>query len=354
METSMSVYKPEIVGWELTLQCNLKCLHCGSAASPETARRRELTLEECKAVVTELDELGAKRITLTGGEPFLCEHWEPLAQFISERTMDLQFVSNGVLITDSLSKKLQKLPGRVNVGLSLDGGTPETHDYIRNCPGLFDKVLDTIKRLSDHGISVAIITTVQKINFPELEDLYHILARAGIYAWQIQMAMPIGRMSHQREKVLTGEETLSLAQFIARIRGEGNLRVETADSLGYYSSLEPKLRETPWAGCSAGISVLGIRSNGDITGCLSLLETEPEGNLRETPLSEIWLSPDSFSYNRKFSVEDLKGECADCKYGDICRGGCSFLCHSLTGEYHNNPLCLRLFDKDPDSVILVG
>ena len=347
-------YIPEIVGWELTLKCNLKCVHCGSAAGPSTVRDRELTLEECKSVTRELVTLGAKRITLTGGEPFLCEHWEPLAQFISGEGVDLQFVSNGVLVNDVLAKKLQNIPGRVTVGLSLDGATPETHEHIRNCPGLFTKVLKAIDILKDHGISVAVITTVHKDNFSELPDLYKLLVSTGIYAWQIQLAMPIGRMSHQSGKVLTGGEALQLAQFIVSIREKGNLRVETADNLGYYNSLETKLRPSVWTGCSAGIRVLGIRSNGDITGCLSLLETEPEGNVRDQPLSEIWLNPESFSYNRKFTIDDLKGVCKDCKYGDVCRGGCSFLCKSLTGEYHNNPLCLRLFDKEPDSVILIG
>lgn len=350
----MRRYIPEIVGWELTLRCNLQCVHCGSAASPETVRSCELTLPECKTVVKELVQLGTKRITLTGGEPFLCEHWEPLAHFITEQSVDVQFVSNGVLITDALAQRLQDLPGRVNVGVSLDGAVAETHDSIRNCPGLFTKVLNVFERLKDHDIPVAVITTVHRDNFSELEALYKILSRAGIYAWQIQMAMPIGRMSCQQGKILTGGEALQLARFIARIRGEGNLRVETADNLGYYNSLETALREQVWTGCSAGMTVMGIRSNGDITGCLSLLETEPEGNVRDRHLSEIWLDPDSFSYNRKFSITDLKGECVNCPYGDICRGGCSFLCQSLTGQYHNNPLCLRLVDEDPDSVILVG
>lgn len=350
----MSMYIPEIVGWELTLKCNLKCVHCGSAAGPSTARSRELNLEECKSVVRELVALGTKRITLTGGEPFLCKHWGPLARFISEQGIDLQFVSNGLLVNTRLSEKLQKLPGRVTVGLSLDGAHPETHEYIRNSPGLFAKVLEDIDILKDHGIHVAVITTVHKDNFSELNDLYKILQHAGIYAWQIQLAMPIGRMSDQTEKVLTGEEALSLARFIVSVREEGSLRVETADNLGYYNSLESKLRESVWAGCSAGIRVLGIRSNGDITGCLSLLETVPEGNVRDQPLSEMWLNPGLFSYNRNFKISDLKGECKECEFGDVCRGGCSFLCQSLTGEYHNNPLCLRLYDKDPDSVILVG
>lgn len=348
------MYTPEIVGWEVTLKCNLQCKHCGSAAGPSTARRGELTLKECMTVAEQVVALGAKRIALSGGEPFLCEHWESLARFISEQGVEVQFVSNGSLIDETVAKTLQKFPHRATVGLSLDGAVPETHEYIRNCPGLYKKVFDVIDILKEHEIPVAVITTVHKGNSSELNDLYEILRHSGIYAWQVQLAMPIGRMKHQRENILTGEEALDLARFIVRIREEGVFRVETAENLGYYNSLEARLRGSPWAGCSAGVRVIGIRSNGDVTGCLSLIETEPEGNVKEQPVAEIWENPDNFSYNRQFTLNDLKGPCIDCKYGFICRGGCSFLCHSLTGEYHNNPLCLRLFDTDPDSVVLVG
>ncbi|MGD2249256.1 MAG: radical SAM protein [Candidatus Methanofastidiosia archaeon] len=345
---------PKIVGWEVTRKCNLQCRHCGSAAGPETARSSELTLKESIKVAEQLIDLGSKRIALSGGEPFMCNHWEPLARFISEQGAEVQFVSNGVLIDDNVAKTLQEFPGRATVGLSLDGAVPETHEYIRNCPGLYKKVFEDIDILKEHNIPVAVITTVHEDNFSELHDLYKILYNSGIYAWQVQMAMPIGRMANQREKILTGEKALELARFIVSIREKSVFRIETAENLGYYNSLEAKLRSSPWTGCSAGIRVLGIRSNGDVIGCLSLIDTEPEGNVREQSIADIWEDPDNFSYNRKFKISDLKGPCKDCKYGFVCRGGCSFLCRSLTGEYHNNPLCLRLVDKDSDSVVLVG
>jgi len=353
-ELSPRVYKLEIVGWEITLRCNLQCLHCGSSAGPSSTRTCELDLEECKSVVRQLVALGTSRIVLSGGEPFLCDHWEPLAQFICDQGIYLQFVSNGTLIDDNLSRKLQNLPGKVAVGLSLDGAVPETHENLRNSPGLFQKVLRAIKLLRVHGIPVAVITTVHKDNLAELRGLYKLLLQSGVYVWQIQLAMPSGRMSDHPEMVLSGEESLSLARFIARVRDEGNLRVVAGDNLGYYNSLEIKLRESLWTGCPAGIRALGIRSNGDVTGCLSLQETAAEGNVREKSLAEIWLNPELFSYNRKFKISDLEGECKDCKFGSLCRGGCSFLCKSLTGEYHNNPLCLRLYDRGSDSVIFVG
>ncbi|MGA9657100.1 MAG: radical SAM protein, partial [Polyangia bacterium] len=58
---------PRACAWELTLGCNLRCRHCGSAAGPR--RADELTLEECLRVADELGALGCQRATLTGGEP---------------------------------------------------------------------------------------------------------------------------------------------------------------------------------------------------------------------------------------------------------------------------------------------
>ena len=263
------------------------------------------------------------------------------------------FFTNGTLIDEDLVRRLQDLSGRIAVGLSLDGSTAETHEYLRNSPNIFPKVLEALDLLRVHKIPASVVTTVHKKNLAELDELYKLLLPSGIYAWQLQPAMPSGRMSDHPEQILNGEECLSVARFIARVRNEGNIRVTAGDNLGYYASSETEIRESLWTGCPAGIRVLGIRSNGDVTGCLSLQETESEGNLRERSLSEIWFDPELFAYNRKFKLSDLKGECKDCKYGFLCRGGCSFLSQSLTGGYHNNPLCLRLYDKEPDSVMIV-
>ena len=64
-----SVYVPEHAVWELTLRCNMKCLHCGSSAG--RARANELTVDECLRVADDLLTLGCRQITFIGGEIFL-------------------------------------------------------------------------------------------------------------------------------------------------------------------------------------------------------------------------------------------------------------------------------------------
>jgi MoaA/NifB/PqqE/SkfB family radical SAM enzyme len=57
------------VVWELTLRCDQPCSHCGSRAG--AARARELSPAECLAVVPQLVEMGAREVTLIGGEAYL-------------------------------------------------------------------------------------------------------------------------------------------------------------------------------------------------------------------------------------------------------------------------------------------
>ncbi len=53
----------------------------------------------------------------------------------------------------------------------------------------------------------------------------------------------------------------------------------------------------------------------------------------------VWNNPDAFAYNRKFRVQDLKGSCAGCEFGDVCRGGCTWTSVAHAGHPHEFPHC---------------
>ena len=71
-------YLPEVCVWELTLRCNMRCLHCGSAAGK--ARADELTVRECLGVADQLLDLGCRQTTFIGGEVLLYRGWERVAR----------------------------------------------------------------------------------------------------------------------------------------------------------------------------------------------------------------------------------------------------------------------------------
>jgi len=184
-----SKFVPVSAVWEITLACNMKCMHCGSAAGK--IRSNELTTEEALVLCEELKKLGTGLVTLIGGEPFLRKDWYKIAQKIKDLGMDLTIISNGLIIDKKIVTQLKKL-NPYAVAISLDGATSETHDSIRGVKGSFDKCISCLKLLKEFGLSTSVITTLHKRNVRELTKIRDLLLNRGI-AWQIQMAGPTGR-----------------------------------------------------------------------------------------------------------------------------------------------------------------
>lgn len=155
--------------------------------------------------------------------------------------------------------------------------------------------------------------------------------------------MPFGNF--RPEQTLSKEEFYASALFIAKQRLDSRFKelpVVGAHCYGYHSSL---LRSRRWQGCTAGISTVGITSNGSIVGCLALGNDRfIEGNVRTSTLAEIWNDPDHFSYTRKFDLSRLGENCSSCRYGASCKGGCNSVSYALTGKFHNNPYCFHAIE----------
>jgi len=339
-----SKYIPVSVAWEITLACNMNCMHCGSSAG--RLRSNELTTKEALDLCDQLHELNAKVINLTGGEPILRKDWSEIGKKIRDLGMDLSLLSNGLAIDEKTVSILRKLDVYA-MAVSLDGGTPKTHDSIRGIKGSFDRCMSSLELLQKESLPTTVITTVHKGNIKELPLIREqILNRAR--AWQIQIAAPIGRFP--KNLILSKEEFYSLALFIAATRRKysvKDLAIMGAHSMGYHSKILRNTMVTPiWKGCQAGISSLAIQSDGGIKGCLSLPNDYIEGNIRERSLIDIWNNPNFASYNRKFKQEDLKGSCKSCKYSKRCKGGCETISTALTGELHCDPYCLFLIEQE--------
>ncbi|MFW9990171.1 MAG: SPASM domain-containing protein, partial [Candidatus Odinarchaeota archaeon] len=230
------------------------------------------------------------------------------------------------------------------VSLSLDGAISETHDYIRGIKGAYDKVLESIKLLQKEDIPVSVITTVSKLNIKELILIRDLLLNRKI-AWQIQIALPIGRFP--RDLVISRKEFYGVAMFIASSLQKFSIKelpVIGAHCFGFFSILLPELGLEPWIGCQAGKSVLGIQSNGNIKGCLTLPDDFIEGNIRTTRLSSILNNKFELKYNQYSNKIGLKNYCATCKMFRKCHAGC--LGTMLALNTPETPYCLRAIEKD--------
>ena len=340
-------FAPRRCTWEITLACNLRCGHCGSRAGQ--ARPDELTTEEAFQLIDDLADLGCGHVSLAGGEPTLREDWDKLVARLVSRGVKASMISNGLTWSDDLTRRA-RAAGIHRMGFSLDG-LERTHDCVRKAQDGHRRVLQAIDSCVAAGIHIVAVTHITRRSLPELEAIHALLASHGVATWQVQIGVPMGNMAEDQENVLRPEDVGQLVPRLVSLRRQGRAPlVVAADNVGYFGDAEEELREPGrrvnfWVGCRAGIDVLGIESHGDVKGCLSLpsglngRQDFVEGNLRRKPLPEIWQSPDAFAYNCKFRVEDLRGACAGCEFGEICRGGCTWTSVAHSGHPHDFPHC---------------
>ena len=334
------------VVWEITLKCNARCLHCGSSAGE--AREDELTAEESLNICDQLAEIGCKSVNLIGGELFLRADWHEIIKRLIERNIDVSIITNGIALTEDKIDFLQDI-GIKTLGISIDGGTPETNDNIRQVPGLFNKIFDIMRYIEKRNIDTVAITTLNKLNILELAQLREKLINSPFKAWQIQLAAPHGRMKN--DIFLDLFEYYISALFFAQSRmiiPMNKLAIVCLHDYGYYSKVIPRHTSySQWKGCPAGNGVLGIRSDGKVQGCLSIYRDEfSEGDLRQQSLKEIWNSKKLCRWNKRFNrYLSLKGFCKSCEFGLVCLGGCSDIAYSLTENVGENPQCYHAIES---------
>ena len=335
--------------WEITLKCNLACSHCGSRAGD--ARTEELSTVEAFDVVRQLAEIGIEEVTLVGGEAFMRSDWLEIAKAITDAGMICGMTTGGFGISLETARRMKEAGIKI-VSVSVDGGTPETHDDLRGKQGAWRSAFRTINHLRAAGISLSCNTQINRLSAPELPIIYEKIRDAGVEVWQIQLTVPMGNAADNADMLLQPYELLDIFPMLARIakraKQEG-VRIQSANNLGYYGPYERLLRGggnewTFWQGCGAGLNGLGIEADGKIKGCPSLpTAAYTGGNIRDRSLQEIVEQTEELKFNLKAGTEQgtdhLWGFCKTCEHAELCRGGCSWAAHVFFDRRGNNPYC---------------
>ncbi|MEK1842014.1 MAG: radical SAM protein, partial [Pseudomonas sp.] len=236
-ETDLKRYVPVHVVWEITLACDLKCLHCGSRAGHR--RPDELNTRECLDVIDSLAALGTREITLIGGEAYLRKDWTQLIQAIHDHGMYCAIQTGGRNLTPA---KMQAAvdAGLNGVGVSLDGLAP-LHDAVRNVPGSFDKAVDTLRRAKQSGLAVSVNTQIGAATLPDLPELMDLIIGLGATHWQIQLTVAMGNAVDHPELLLQPYQLLEVMPLLARLYREGvdrGLLMNVGNNIGYYGPYE--------------------------------------------------------------------------------------------------------------------
>jgi len=348
METTKDNYRLTAAVWEITMNCNMRCKHCGSSCTGPLPD--ELTTGEALNLCDDLAKLGLNRITLSGGEPFTRPDWHLIVERLSKNKVLTNILSNGWFITEEIAQKA-KDAGVVNIGISLDGLEP-THDYIRK-KGSYQQIMRALEIFDKLKIPAGIVTCIHGKNYNELPKMKEMLIEKKVRDWQLQAAVPMGNLMEHLDWILEAEYLDPIIDFAHDTMKEGKINAYLADDIGYFNlnEIEVKKNSTKsqfysgiWNGCPAGKSIIGVRCNGDIIGCLSIRDDSYiEGNIRQIPLEVLWTRPGAFSWNRDLKKCNLSGFCKKCQFANYCLGGCSGAKILRYKEISDNKFCSYRF-----------
>ena len=294
--------KRPVVVWNVTRQCNLKCVHCYAHAKDQTFEN-ELSFEEGKTLIDDLAGFGVPVLLFSGGEPLVRKDLPDLADYAVQKGMRAVISTNGTLITQKMARTLKQI-GLSYVGISLDG-MEAINDHFRGVPGAFNKAMQGIRNSQEAGIKVGLRFTINKANVQEIPSIFDLLEEMDIPRVCFYHLVYAGRGSKMVEEDLSHEETRAAVDLIMdrtkdlHDRGKPK-EVLTVDNHadGPYLYLR-MLKEDPERAKEV-LELLKMNegnNTGRGIGCISWDgSVHPDqfwrhysfGNIKDRPFSEIW------------------------------------------------------------------
>lgn len=327
---------PICLTWELTYACNLSCLHCLSSSGRRDPR--ELSTEECKAVIDELERMQVFYVNIGGGEPTVRSDFWELVDYATAHHVGVKFSTNGVKITPEVAARLAA-SYYVDVQISLDGATAEVNDAVRGA-GSYDTAIRAMQNLSDAGyrnFKISVVCTRQ--NLGQLDDFKAIADRYGAQL-RLTRLRPSGRGADVWEDLHpTAEQQRQLYDWLVA-HGENVLTGDSFFHLSAYGQALPGLNL-----CGAGRVVCLIDPIGDVYACpFAIHEEFLAGSVRANGgFQTVWRESALFT---KLRNPQTGGACTSCAFFDSCRGGCMaakfFTGLPLDGP---DPECVRGFGE---------
>jgi radical SAM protein with 4Fe4S-binding SPASM domain len=289
---------------EVTLRCNIRCLHCYNFDRDEpraACDKPELSTEEILRVMGELKAAGCLFVALTGGESLSHPDLFVFIDHARKLNMSVQLLTNGTMLKPGIASRLATFENLLGVSVSLYGATPEVHDSVTQMPGSFRRTWDGIRSLRHVGVSVRLKFILMKQNAHEA---------AAMRATAEELGLP-----YLMDLTITSRHDGTRGSLETRIdRGqlEELFRGPLYD-LGLRKPHEYTEENFP---CNCARGNVGITATGDVIPCVSV--PWPAGNVREQPFAEIWKSSPVFQKIRGLKIADYE-QCAPCDHHKYCK-----------------------------------
>ncbi len=269
---------PLYVGWQITNECNLACLHCIEESGPGKAFKDELSRDEALRVIDQLIEGEVPYVSFSGGEPMLHPRFFEMAGRLTAAGVGLKVETNGHYLTPENCARLAEI-GIKAAQVSLDGARRDSFNRMR-VRGRFETALGGIRNLRKAGVPIEINFVPAKFNIEETSEVVDLAFREGAYSFYTGKLMYTGNAVRSWSVTApAGEQYEAFFETLAAKAKEyeGRMRVYY-HQMGLLDELRYRL-ENPAA-------LFIILPNGKV----KLINALPFicGNLRTQSLSRVW------------------------------------------------------------------
>ena len=229
---------PYVLMLEPLYTCNLACVGC--ALERHTGKLKDrLPVERCLQAV---DECGAPAVSICGGEPTIYPELPELVEGIIARNRHIYLCTNALLLDRRVFDVIEPNK-RLSINIHLDG-MRETHDFVTDREGVFDKAIEMIRESQARGYHTLTNTTVYKqTTVEEVEQLCELCADLGVDGMMI--APGYHYESVERDVFLTRRE---IEEKFQRIRQFANqFRITSTPLFLEFAAGRRELPCSPWS-----------------------------------------------------------------------------------------------------------
>ena len=328
---------PTEVHFAITNKCSVGCPHCYMGAGKQDDG--ELDTASLERALDILAQRKVFHIALGGGEALERHDLFEIAEYARSIGLVPNLTVSGAKITADVAKKMRVF-GQVNVSLD---GVADNYGVFRN-KNMFDTADAALGFLIDAGVPTGINCVVGRNNFDGIGALFAYAAGKKLNEIEFLRLKPSGRgMEKYSNERTTYRQNISFAPMLAELSAPYGITAKIDCSftpmLFYHNPPKEMLEAMATYGCEAGNVLLGVRSNGQVSGC---------SFLKSSGLSVFDLSSDlKEPHFKKITnwVKNAPQPCRSCEYLDICKGGCHAVAEFVTGDFNNpDPDCPKVVE----------
>jgi radical SAM protein with 4Fe4S-binding SPASM domain len=264
-----------------------------------------------------LDQADCGHVTLSGGEPLLCDDLLETVRSLGDRGVRVNLITNGHRLTEALTAEL--IRGGVSLfELPLLSHRREPHDALCNAPGAWDAVLAALAHIRAHRGQAVIAFVATRRNIADLGETIRLAFAFGARGVMLNRFNPGGRGAGHIEDLLPTLDELRTALQTAEAA-----TVELGIPISVSITIQPCLIDlAAYPHLSSGFCGAGTSRayyTLDMAGNVRPCNHSPTvlGNVWREPFAEI-IAPQRMAHFAG-AVPEF---CQPCRLRDECQGGC--------------------------------